>query len=161
MASRRNRISGTRRSVTVAKRETHLPRRTGISTSPPGRGPRTKILALSERHESESPSPARRVRYFCARPARGSGVGNPGRRIGSRKGTGNSASRETFRTGRRKARAESRFRWRTKRQPVRGTLSTFEPPPRAAVPVDAPPPVNVQVGISPQDPADETAVGSI
>jgi hypothetical protein len=122
---------------------------------------KNEILALSERHESGSPSGARRVRYLCARPARGSGVGSPGRRIGSRKGAGNSAPRETFRTGRRKARAESRFGWRTKRQPVRGTLSPFEPAPRAAVPVDAPPPVNVQISIPPRDPADETAVFSI
>jgi hypothetical protein len=122
---------------------------------------KNEILALSERHESGSPGAARRVRYLCARPARGSEVGSPGRRIGSRKGAGNSAPREPFRTGRRKARAESRFGWRTKRQPVRGTLSPFEPAPRAAVPVDAPPPVNVQVSIPPRDPADETAVGSI
>jgi len=98
------------------------------------------------------------TRSVCStRPAQGSGVGSPGRRIDSRKGVGNSAPRETFRTGCRKARAESRFRWRTKRQPVRGTLLPFEPPPRAAVPVDAPAPVDVQVGITPRDPADETA----
>jgi len=98
------------------------------------------------------------TRSVCSvRPARGSGVGSPGRRIDSRKGVGNSAPRETFRTGCRKARAESRFRWRTKRQPVRGTLSPFEPPPRAAVPVDAPAPVDIQVGVAARDPADETA----
>jgi hypothetical protein len=95
--------------------------------------------------------------YFSARPARGSGVGSPGRRIDSRKGVGNSAPTDTFRTGCRKARAESRFRWWTKRQPVRGTLSLFEPPPRAAVPVDAPPPVDIQLDIAAREPTDETA----
>jgi hypothetical protein len=106
-------------------------------------------------------SATRRLRYGSARPARGSGVGSPGRRIGSRKGVGNSAPSETFRTGRRKARAESRFRWRTKGQPVRGTLSPLEPPPRAAVPVDAPSPVDIQVGVPARDPADGTAVETI
>jgi hypothetical protein len=123
--------------------------------------PKSENLALSERRESGIPSAARRLRYVSARPARGSGVGSPGRRIDARKGVGNSAPRETFRTGCRKARAESRFRWRTKRQPVRGTLSPFEPPPRAAVPVDAPAPVDIQVGIAARDPADETARKSI
>jgi hypothetical protein len=44
------------------------PARAGISTSPPGRTPKTKILALSDRHESGSPSAARRVRYFPLAP---------------------------------------------------------------------------------------------
>lgn len=121
-----------------------------------------KNLALSARRESSSRTAARRVRYFCARPARGSGVGSPGRRIGSRKRVGNSAPRETFRTGRRKARAESRFRWRTKRQPVRGTLpSPFEPALRAAVPVDAPLSVDIEDGRAACNPADGTAVDGI
>jgi hypothetical protein len=44
---------------------------------------------------------------------------------------------------------------------VRGTLSPFEPPPRAAVPVDAPPPVDIQLGIAARDPTDETADESV
>ncbi len=134
-----------------------------------GRVPHGVLSAEAEERKSRSfrapriGTPKRRsMRSVCsARPARGSGVGSPGRRIDSRKGVGNSAPRETFRTGCRKARAESRFRWQTKRQPVRGTLSPFEPPPRAAVPVDAPPPVDIQLGITARDPADETTEESI
>jgi hypothetical protein len=121
-----------------------------------GRGRRTKT-SLFPSATNRDPQASLGALVFSARPARGSGVGSPGRRIDSRKGVGNSAPRETFRTGCRKARAESRFRWRTKRQPVRGTLSPFEPPPRAAVPVDAPPPVDIQLGIAARDPTDETA----
>src|SRR5262249_827842 len=99
---------------------------------------------------------------FFGRPARGSVVGSPGRRIGSRKRVGNSAPRETFRTGRRKARAESRFRWWTKRRPVRGTLlAPFEPPLRAAVAVDAPLSVDIEDRLAACDPADDAAVDGI
>jgi hypothetical protein len=88
------------------------------------------------------------------RPRTGQRSRKPGTEDRLPKGVGNSAPRETFRTGRRKARAKSRFRWRTKRQPVRGTLSSFEPALRAAVSVNAPLLVDVQVGV--RDSADET-----
>jgi hypothetical protein len=68
LASRRNRISGTRRSVTVAKRETHLPRRTGISTSPPGRGPRTKFSLFPSATNRDPQAPPGAFGIFALAP---------------------------------------------------------------------------------------------
>jgi hypothetical protein len=117
-----------------------------------GRGRKFRSLRAPESLSSRGAGP---VSLSLRAPRTGQRSRKPGTEDRPPKGVGNSAPRETFRTGCRKARAESRFRWRTKRQPVRGTLSLFQPSLRAAVPVDAPLPVDVQVTL--RDPADETA----